>query len=327
MHARRALGYRRAIMPSSLVARPAEPSRRLLLRLAAAGALGLAGAAAAQRPTPERTSVTLAVGGKTSLPCLPLTIAEQLGYFKDEGLQVEIPDFAGGAKALQALVGGSADVVSGAYEHTINMQAKNQSIESFVLQGRAPQIVLAVSTKTMPGYKTIADLKGKKIAHTSPSSNTGNLAPRALFPDQGLVPDKDYQPVFSGKHDQSILGVKSGDYDAAPVASDVLKHMTERGVVGADDFRVIYTSAVFPTDSYAYAHDLHPDLVKKIKQCFFDYRIPPEMAKGLGGDRFLPAEYKKDWALVRQVAVSAGQNLGNAGYEAERKKEEAKAKK
>ena len=169
-------------------------------------------------------------------------------------------------------------------------------------------------------YQKLADLKGKKIAHTSPSSNTGNLAPRALFPDQGLVPDKDYQPVFSGKHDQSILGVKSGDYDAAPVASDVLKHMTERGVVGADDFRVIYTSAVFPTDSYAYAHDLHPDLVKKIKQCFFDYRIPPEMAKGLGGDRFLPATYKKDWELVRQVTVMAGKNLGRAGYEAENKK-------
>ncbi|MGC7990837.1 ABC transporter substrate-binding protein, partial [Salmonella enterica] len=93
-------------------------------------------------------------------------IAEQLGYFKDEGLQVEISDFAGGAKALQAMVGGSADVVSGAFEHTINMQAKNQPIVAFVLQGRAPQIVLAVNNKTMPNYKTVADLKGKKIGVT-----------------------------------------------------------------------------------------------------------------------------------------------------------------
>jgi phosphonate transport system substrate-binding protein len=169
-------------------------------------------------------------------------------------------------------------------------------------------------------YKKLADLKGKKIAHTSPSSNSGNLAPRALFPALGLTPEKDYQVVYSGKHDQSVLGVKSGDYDAAPVASDVLQHMIDRGVVKADDFTTLYTSAQFPTDSYAYAHDLDPKLAEKIKACFFDYKIPPEMAKGLGGDRFLPANYKKDWELVREVAVSAGQSLSRAGYEAERAK-------
>jgi len=169
-------------------------------------------------------------------------------------------------------------------------------------------------------YQQLADLKGKNVAHTSPSSNTGNLAPRALFVEQGLTPDKDYKVVYSGKHDQSILGVKSGDYDAAPVASDVLQHMIERGVVGADDFRTLYTSEMFPTDSYAYAHDLNPELVAKIKQCFFDYRIPPEMAKGLGGDRFLPANYQKDWELVRKVATAAGQSLNRSGYEAENAK-------
>ena len=169
-------------------------------------------------------------------------------------------------------------------------------------------------------YKKLSDLKGKKVAHASPSSNSGNLAPRALFPPLGLTPDKDYQVVYSGKHDQSILGVKSGDYDAAPVASDVLQHMIERGVVKADDFTTLYTSALFPTDSYAYAHDLDPKLVEKIKTCFFDYKIPPEMAKGLGGDRFLPANYKKDWEVVRKVSISAGQNLGRSGYEAEQNK-------
>ena len=172
-------------------------------------------------------------------------------------------------------------------------------------------------------YKTLADLKGKKVAHTSPSSNSGNLAPRALFPALGLTPDKDYQVLYSGKHDQSVFGVRSGDYDAAPVASDVLLHMIERGVVKADDFRTLYSSSKFPTDAYAYAHDLEPKLVEKIKTCFLDYRIPPEMAKGLGGDRFLPADYKRDWDLVRKVAVSAGQSLGLKGYEAE----QAKAKK
>src|SRR3974390_3387904 len=92
-----------------------------------AAVVALAGPAQAQGPL-EKTKVHIAVGGKAAFYYLPLTIAEQLGYFKAEGLDVTISDFAGGAKALQALVGGSADVVSGAYEHTINMQAKNQAI-------------------------------------------------------------------------------------------------------------------------------------------------------------------------------------------------------
>ena len=193
----------------------------------------------------------------------------------------------------------------------------------FAIRGTAkgPEgVSIQMIVKKDSPYKQLADLKGKKIAHTSPSSNSGNLAPRALFPGLGLTPEKDYTVVYSGKHDQSVFGVKSGDYDAAPVASDVLQHMIERGVVKADDFNTIYVSAPFPTDSYAYAHDLDPKLVAKIKQCFFDYKIPADMAKGLGGDRFLPADYKRDWDLVRKVAVAAGQNLSRAGYEAERAK-------
>ena len=136
----------------------------------------------------EKQKVSIAVGGKNLFYYLPLTIAEQLGYFKDEGLQVEISDFAGGSKALQALVGGSADVVSGAYEHTINMQAKGQAITAFVLQGRAPQIVLAVSNKTLPNYKSIADLKGKKIgAGQGRFEACGRLLHRRRHFSRGLV--------------------------------------------------------------------------------------------------------------------------------------------
>ena len=102
------------------------------------------------------------MGGKAAFYYLPLTISEQLGYFKAEGLDVEISDFAGGARALQALVGGSADVVSGAYEHTINMQSKNQYIQAFVLQGRAPQIAVGVSTKAMPNYQVAGRSEGQE---------------------------------------------------------------------------------------------------------------------------------------------------------------------
>ncbi|MDP3430001.1 MAG: phosphate/phosphite/phosphonate ABC transporter substrate-binding protein, partial [Desulfomicrobium sp.] len=109
-------------------------------------------------------------------------------------------------------------------------------------------------------YQTMADLKGKKVAHTSPSSNSGNLAPRALFPSQGLVPDEDYTVVYSGKHDQSVLGVVHGDYDAAPVASDVYDRMVRAGRVDANAVRIIYTSPRFPTSSFGYSSQLCPDL-------------------------------------------------------------------
>ncbi|MCA0309235.1 MAG: ABC transporter substrate-binding protein [Proteobacteria bacterium] len=187
--------------------------RRTVLKtlLAAPAAIALPRLAFAQGK-PEKSKLTIAVGGKNLFYYLPLTIAEQLGYFKDEGLQVEIPDFAGGAKALQALVGGSADVVSGAYEHTINMQAKNQPIMSIVLQGRAPQIVLAVSTKTMPGYKSIADLKGKKIGVTAPGSSTAMMASYVLA--KAGLKASDVSFIGVGASSGAISAVKSGQVDA-----------------------------------------------------------------------------------------------------------------
>src|SRR6478609_8576993 len=138
-------------------------SRRTFVSAAAVSAAAIAAPALRAQPKLERSKVSIAVGGKAAFYYLPLTISEQLGYFKAEGLDIEISDFAGGARALQALVGGSADIVSGAYEHTINMQSKNQFIQSFVLMGRAPQIAVGVATKALPHYKGLADLRGKKI--------------------------------------------------------------------------------------------------------------------------------------------------------------------
>jgi len=177
--------------------------------------------------------------------------------------------------------------------------------------------------------QTITDLKGKKVAHVQPSSNSGNLAPRALFPALGLVPDKDYKVLYSGKHDNSVMGVNSGDYDAAPVASDVFKRMAARGQVKEDDFRVIWKSQTFPTSSFAYAHDLEPRLRDTMLKCFYDYRFPAEMQKAFGGaDRFFPITYQKDWAIVREVASGSGETFNKAAFDALAKKEtEALAKK
>lgn len=178
-------------------------------------------------------------------------------------------------------------------------------------------------------YQKLADLKGKRVAHTAPSSNSGNLAPRVLFPDQGLKPDEDYKPLMSGGHDKSALGVVSGDYDLGAVASDVYERMVVRGTIKGDQIRVIYKSPVFPTSSFAYAHDLKPELAKKLQECFFDFRFTPEMTKEFNGDdRFVPITYLKDWAVVREVAEKSGTPYNKAAYEADAKREaDALAKK
>jgi len=187
---------------------------------------------------------------------------------------------------------------------------------------------LIVIVKTSSPYQKLADLKGKKVAHTSPSSNSGHLAPMALFPGEGLVPDKDYKIIFSGKHDQSVMGVNSGDYDAAAVASDVFHRMAERGQVKEADFRIIYRIQKFPTSSFAYAHDLAPPLVDKMLTCFYEYRFPPEMKKAFdGADRFFPINYKTTWAVVRDVAKGSGGAFDKASYEKETSREAAEAAK
>lgn len=187
---------------------------------------------------------------------------------------------------------------------------------------------LIVVVKASSPYQKLADLKGKKVAHTSPSSNSGHMAPMALFPTQGLVPDKDYKILFSGKHDQSVMGVNSGDYDGAAVASDVFKRMVERGQIKEADFRIIYRSQKFPTSSFAYAHDLDPKLVDKLLGCFYDYRYTPEMQKAFdGADRFFPINYKTTWAVVREVAKGSGGGFDKATYEKETKREAEEAAK
>ena len=165
-----------------------------------------AGAAGAQQL--EKKRITLAVGGKSLLYYLPLTIAERKGYFKAEGLEVEIVDFPGGAKALQAMVGGSADVVSGAYEHTINMHAKGQPIVAIALQGRYNGIVFAVSKAKAAQYKSGQDIKGLKVGVTAPGSST-HMAVQNLAVKGGLKPD-DFAAIGVGASAGAVAAMKRG---------------------------------------------------------------------------------------------------------------------
>ena len=166
--------------------------------------------------------------------------------------------------------------------------------------------------------RTLTDLKGRSWRTPRPRPATWR---RWLFPKRA---DGTRTTIFSGKHDQSVMGVNSGDYDAAAVASDVFKRMVERGQVKEADFRVIYRSEKFPTSSFAYAHDLEPKFRDQMLKCFYDYRFPAEMSKAFdGADRFYPVTYQKDWAIVRQVAESGGESFNRAAYD----RETAKSKK
>ncbi len=181
--------------------------------------------------------------------------------------------------------------------------------------------LIAVVKASSP-FQKLSDLKDKKVAHASPSSNSGNLAPRVLFPGHGLKADEDYKPLMSGGHDKSILGVGTGDYDMAAVASDVFERMATRGTIKLEDYRIIYRSPVFPTSSFAHAHDLKPELAAKLKECFYSFRFTAEMQKEFNGDdRFLPITYAKDWAVVRDVAEKSGTPYNKAAYDAEAKRE------
>jgi len=189
-----------------------------------AGALFAAGTWA---QAPEKKKITIAVGGKNLFYYLPLTVAERKGYFKDEGLEVEIPDFAGGAKALQALIGGSADMVSGAYEHTINMLAKKQPIKAVVLQAKFSSIVLLMPKEAAARYKGPKDLKGLKVGVTAPGSST-NMFLNNILAKGGLKPT-DVSVVGVGTGAGAFAAMDKGELDAVSNLDPVITQLESTG--------------------------------------------------------------------------------------------------
>src|SRR5262245_28366770 len=193
--------------------------------VAAVVALTVAFGAAAQAP--EKKKITIAVGGKNLFYYLPLTVAERNGYFKDEGLEVEIPNFAEGAQALRALVGGSADMVSGAYEHTINMVAKKQPIKAVVLQAKYSSIVLLLPKDKAARYKGAKDLKGLKIGVTAPGSST-NMFVNNLLAKDGLKPT-DVSIVGVGTGAGAFAALDKGEIDAMSNLDPVITQLESTG--------------------------------------------------------------------------------------------------
>ena len=186
-------------------------SRRTFCRGAALFAAGMA-APSVFAAEPEKTEVTIAVGGKNLYYYLPAAIADWKGFYKEEGLDVKVVDFQGGSKSLQAVVGGSADVASGAFEHTLSMQAKRQAMRAFVLQGRAPQCVFAVNRKTMPNFKDVKELKGRRIGVTAPGSSSHVIANYVL--KRAGIASNEVAVIGIGSGAGAIAAVRAGQVDA-----------------------------------------------------------------------------------------------------------------
>lgn len=161
------------------------------------------------------------------------------------------------------------------------------------------------------GIEKVEDIKGKQLAFTSETSNSGFKAPSAILKaDYGMEPGRDFEPVFSGKHDNSILGVANRDYPAAAIANSVKARMIERGVITPDQIVTIYTSQTFPTTGYGVVYNLKPELQEKIREAFFSFdwegtKLQEEFSKS-GEAQFIPITFKDDWAVIRKIDEANG---------------------
>ena len=161
------------------------------------------------------------------------------------------------------------------------------------------------------GIEAVEDIKGKELAFTSETSNSGFKAPSAILKaDYGMEAGRDFEPVFSGKHDNSILGVANKDYPAAAVANSVLERMVSRDVVSEDQLVSLYESQTFPTTSYGVAHNLTPELQESIEEAFetFEWEgtaLEAEFSKS-GEAQFVPITFQEEWEVIRKIDEANG---------------------
>jgi NitT/TauT family transport system substrate-binding protein len=184
-------------------------SSRIFARIAAAAlAVTLSsGLAMAQ------SKVTLAVGGGSCLCYLPTMLAKQLGEYEKAGVNVEVVDFKGGSESLKAVIGGSADVVSGYFDHCVNLAAKGQHLQSFVVYDRFPGLVLVVSPKHTAEIKSVKDLANKKVGVSAPGSSTDFFL-KFLLKKEGVDPNS-VAVIGVGLGATAVAAMEQGQIDAA----------------------------------------------------------------------------------------------------------------
>ncbi len=202
--------------------------RRNLLTGALLALSGVCGRSA-HAQAKDRTRVALATGGRALLNCLPVTIADRLGYFAAEGLEVELPDHGGGLRALQAVLEGHADIAAGPFEQTISLHGRSQRLSAFVMLGRAPQVALGVSNRTMPGFKNIAELKGRRIGVAMAGSSSAMVA--ALTLERGGLKPQDVQFLELATAASAVAAVRSGQVDAISYCEPVMTMLEQRADV------------------------------------------------------------------------------------------------
>ena len=156
------------------------------------------------------------------------------------------------------------------------------------------------------GIESVADIRGKSMAFTSQTSNSGFKAPSAILKaDYGMIPGRDFEALFSGKHDNSVLGVANKDYLAASIANTIMQRMFLRDVVKPEQIVSIYKSQTFPTTGYGVAHNLTPELQAKIEEAFFSFEwegssLLEEFEKS-DEAQFIPITFKEHWAVIRKI--------------------------
>ncbi len=170
--------------------------------------------------------------------------------------------------------------------------------------GYEMEIIVPADSKA----QQIEDLRGQRIAFTSQTSNSGYKAPSALLASEyNMHADKDYTPAFSGKHDNSVIGVANKDYDAAAVANSVMYRMFARNAADPKAIRSIYKSQSFPTTGYGYVYNLKPELADKVKEAFFTFdwegsTLLAEFGKAEPAqEAFMPISYQEHWSVVRDI--------------------------
>lgn len=161
------------------------------------------------------------------------------------------------------------------------------------------------------GIEKVEDIKGKQMAFTAETSNSGFKAPSAILKaDYGMIAGTDFEPVFSGKHDNSILGVANKDYPAAAIANSVMHRMLERKVIAPDQVVSIYKSQTFPTTGFGVVYNLKPELQEQIRDAFFSFdwegtTLQTEFEKS-GEGQFLEMNYKDFWDVIRKIDAANG---------------------
>ncbi|WP_440997732.1 phosphate/phosphite/phosphonate ABC transporter substrate-binding protein [Arhodomonas sp. SL1] len=170
---------------------------------------------------------------------------------------------------------------------------------------------MEIITYPNSGIDEVEDIRGAELTFTSQTSNSGFKAPSAILKGEfGMVAGEDFDTGFSGRHENSILGVANRDYEAASVANSVKGRMIACGAVDGEDIQLVYQSQTFPTTAYGYVHNLHPDVAEDVREAFFSFdwegtALAEEFNKN-GEEQFIEITYEDEWAVIRTIDEANG---------------------